>query len=368
MNRILFPDYENCGMNVVASALNYFGVEDSHARHPAVEKLLETKKYKNIVLMLFDGMGMDLLEHALPENSFLRSHLLCEMSAAYPSTTACATTSIGTAMPPLEHSWLGWDLYFKEIEKTVAVLINIDEETGEPAASYRVGDRYAPLDTVYHRLNEAGAAGDEISAFGTVKVDSLTAMREAVLNLCADEKRRYLYCYWNDPDHTMHSKGCCSPEVFEIVKQLDAFSEQLATAAGEDTLILITADHGLIDAEWLYTEDHPEIENMLLHMPSVEPRAAAFYVKPEYMEAFPDAFRAAFGDEFILLTADEFIRQGYLGTGKEHPKVRDFTGDYMALATGRKCIGAKRREHELIGMHAGLTGMEMRVPLIAARV
>lgn len=124
-----------------------------------------------------------------------------------------------------------------------------------------------------------------------------------------------------------------------------------------------------MDAVWEYVSDHPALCDMLLRMPSVEPRAAAFYVRPECMEAFPAAFREAFGEEdFLLMKSEEFIARGFLGEGEEHPKVRDFAGDYMALAIGNKCIGGKRGRHELIGVHAGLTRKEMRVPLIAAKL
>lgn len=228
MKDYCLPDYENTGLNVVSSALNHFGVKNEHRKHPAVEKLLEKKKYNKIIFMLFDGMGMDLLAHALPEDSFLRSHMLCEMSAAYPSTTACATTSIGTGMTPLEHGWLGWDLYFKEIDKTVAVFINVDEATGGSAADYNVGQRYAPLHEVYDSMETVGGMGHDISRFGTDVIGDLDEMREVILRLASDEVPRYMYCYWGEPDHTMHDKGCYDEHVLQEVTKIDRYVESLA--------------------------------------------------------------------------------------------------------------------------------------------
>ena len=56
MNQPVLPDYTNCGLNVAASVLRHFGAETTQAGHPAVDALLAEKQYKNIVLMLFDGL------------------------------------------------------------------------------------------------------------------------------------------------------------------------------------------------------------------------------------------------------------------------------------------------------------------------
>lgn len=358
-----FPDYQNCGLNVVSSILNHFGVRDEHARQQDMERILSEKAYKNVVFMLFDGMGMDILEKALPEDSFLRTHLLRDISAVYPSTTTCATSSLECCQTPREHGWLGWTLYYKEIDKSVDIFINRDEN-GEQAAPYNVAETFNPRHMVFDRFEAVGAGGHCVSRFGTDRVNDLQEMRDTVLRLCADDKRRYVYCYWGDPDHTMHERGCYDDKVLAIVRDIDDYVRNLASELPEDTLVIVTADHGLVDAVNLYVEDHPELEEMLLRMPVMEPRAAVFYVREQYRDAFPAAFRRAFGEHFLLMPSREFVEKGYLGGGEDNKKLWDHVGDWVALATDRESINGHRGDHELKGEHAGLTKQEMRVPMI----
>jgi hypothetical protein len=45
----------------------------------------------------------------------------------------------------------------------------------------------------------------------------------------------------------------------------------------------------------------------------------------------------------------------------------DLLGNYVALAYGSRALYQKRARQHLIGMHAGLTKREMRVPLIIGK-
>lgn len=358
----LSPDYTCCGLNLISSIAGHLGLPLGHGTLPLVDALLSTQEYQNIVLMLFDGMGMDLLERALPSDAFLRRHVAQTLSAVYPSTTTCATSTIECGLAPREHAWLGWTLYFPQIQKPVDVFLN--RSNGEIAADYNVADRFIPREMIFPRITAAGRAlATCVSPHGDPAVYTLDALFDTALTLCRDEKRRYIYTYWNEPDHTMHEEGCHTEHVHAIVRNLNARVEAFAAALPEHTLLMLTADHGLIDGEFLYLDDYPALRAMLRHDPTMESRAASLHVKPEFAAAFPTAFRAAFGDRFLLITGAEFIRD-YLGSGTIHPAVYDFVGDYMALATGPYCLSGQREEHCLKGVHAGLTPQEMLVPLV----
>lgn len=364
--RIVKPDYENCGLNVIASIMRYFGAETDQKTHPCVDRLLE-KEYKYIVFMLFDGMGMDVLGHYLPENSFLRSHTEQVMTALYPSTTTNVTSSYETGLAPISHAWLGWTLYFNEIDKPVDVFIN--KSNGEIAADYDVAWRYIPKESLFDKLNATGnVEACSVSAFtDEYYAETVEDVFEWVKKLCRGDRQRYIYTYWNEPDHTMHGHGCRDERLGDILKDIEARTEQMVRELPDDTLVILTADHGLIDARHHYLDDHPRIEEMLRHQPTIEARAASFHVKAEYLEAFPRVFREEYGEKFLLIPHEDFIMQ-YLGKGPEHKKIRDFVGDYVALATDRDCIDNRRRsDFELKGVHAGLTEQEMLVPLIVAK-
>lgn len=364
---ILFPDYENCGVNVVHSIANTCGMTPFHKTHPFVDALLQKKKYKNIILMLFDGMGVDLIEKTLPPDAFLRKHMAHRLSSVFPSTTTCATTAIECGQMPCEHAWLGWTLRFRQISKSVDVYTNQDADNGTMAADYYVGERYIPRNFIYSHINQAGKyRACSVSAFGDIRIKKLPELFENVLALAKDDVPRYIYAYWHEPDSTMHRHGCYHPKSIGQLCDINDRTEKLASQLPEDTLLLLTADHGLIDADIRYLDDYPDIMQLLRWDATMELRALSFHVKEDCVSRFPAVFKKHFGDHFLLVDQAEFI-QRFLGPGQPRPDVYDFVGDYVAISLDEMTLMNHRPSFLQIGHHAGLTAQEMQVPLIVAK-
>lgn len=361
---ILFPDYENCSVNVIHSIASACGMQPFHKTHPFVDALLQKKKYKNIILMLFDGMGVDLIERTLPEDAFLRKHMAHHLSAVFPSTTTCATTAIECGQMPCEHAWLGWTLRFEQIGKSVDVYTNQDADNGTQAADYYVGERFIPRDFIYPHINAAGQyRATSVSAFGHIRIKKLPELFENTLALAMDDQNRYIYTYWHEPDSTMHRHGCYHPKSIAQLVDINDRVEKLAQQLPEDSLLLLTADHGLIDADIRYLEDYPDLMEMLRWDATMELRALSFHVKEEYISLFPSVFQRHFGSHFMLLSHEDFIEK-FLGPGKCRSDVHQFVGDYVAISLDEMTLMNHRPNFLQIGHHAGLTAQEMLVPLI----
>ena len=364
----VWPDYSNSGLNVAASVLRHFGAPCAQAGQADVDALLAQKPYKNIVLMLFDGLGAYSLEELLPPDSFLRTHLLRRMSAVFPPTTVAATTSIESGLAPCEHAWLGWSLYLPPLDRLVDAFTNRDSLSGEALPGpVRAVDQVLPYRNIVSQLNDTGRVQAHIvSKHGDTHIDTLDEMAENVLRLCNTEGRQYVYTYWNEPDHTMHDKGIGAVE--KIVRDIDARVQALCDALPSDTLVMVTADHGLTDTEPVPIDQYPELVNACLRPYHVESRAASFFVKPEYLADFPNIVARNLGTaDFYTVSSAEAVAAGLFGQGREHPLFRQMVGDYWVIATGRKSLYREADPHPMIGMHAGLTAREMTVPLIVAK-
>ena len=57
---IVLPNYDHCILNTVTSILKYYKVDNGHTTLNSLDKLLD-KKYKNVVLLILDGMGEHIL-------------------------------------------------------------------------------------------------------------------------------------------------------------------------------------------------------------------------------------------------------------------------------------------------------------------
>ncbi len=364
---IKYPNYDRSILSIASSVLNHFGVKDcQHKTLPEFDKLLE-KDYKNIIVILFDGLGTSALNYHLEENDFLRKHYVTDISSVFPSTTVAATTSILSGYSPLECGWLGWDLYFEEIGENVAVFKNTLQKNGEPAAKYNVAHKYIPYKNVMQRIEKVkGRKGAYcVALFSKYRIKSVEDICKTIYKLSNKRKKKYIYAYWHQPDGAMHGHGVTSPEAHKEILHINSEVEKLCSKL-KDSLVIITADHGLCDSVNLFLEDYPELYDMLKIPPSIEPgRAMSFFVKDGLQDAFKKEFNRLFGDSFRLMAKEEVFSENILGYGKPHPRTHGFVGDFLAIATTEKTLFTAREEHEFVGVHAGLTEEEMTVPFIA---
>jgi len=362
---IRYPDYSNCLVNLACSILRYFGAEIQHASLPVMDALLE-KNRTNVVVMLFDGMGVDALNKLLPADSFLRLHCRSEISSVFPPTTTAAVTSVESGLTPAEHGWLGWSLYFSEVDKIVNALTNTDRETMKKAADYHVAQKFLPYTSIFEKINDAGQArAYSVSPFGTNRIVSHDELYPEVKRLCAEEGRKYIYTYWGEPDGVMHNMGCYSEEARQWVLSINSKVEELCGSL-KDTLVIVISDHGHCSLSHMYISEHPAVEAMMIRPITIESRAAGFYIKPECRDAFPAAFREAFGDAFLLLSRQDVIRMQLFGGGPPHPKFEELVGDFLAIAVADYGIVQNRRSRQFLSNHAGLTEQEMMIPFIVA--
>lgn len=367
------PDYDNCIVNLSNSLLKAFGAETVAPTLKAADRLLE-KDYKNVVVLLMDAMGISILEKHLQPDGFLRSHLEVSYSSVFPPTTVAATTSMLSGLYPNESGWLGWDMYFPELDKNVTVFLNKDQltedENGEPAepapaADFNAGFKYCPYKNIIDRINEAGGSAYASMPFLEPFPQDLEAILSRVEELCKQPEKKFIYAYWNEPDGTMHLKGPDSNDTRELMISLENRLEKFASGL-TDTLLLITADHSQIECENYCLMDYPEILKCLVRLPAIEPRALSFQVKDEYKKDFPDIFRKEFGDKFQILTREEVIESKLFGVGKDHGSLHDMLGDYLAVSVSPAAVFLTHMEAGMMpGGHAGLTEEELEIPLIA---
>ncbi|MCI9616595.1 MAG: PglZ domain-containing protein [Eubacterium sp.] len=359
-----FPDYTECIANLANTILKEFGIKEEGRQSLKILDSYLEKEYENIVVILLDGMGKCIVEKNLEKDGFFNTHFVSQYSSVFPPTTVAATTSIASGLNPCEHSWLGWDCYYPQINKNVSVFLNTEARTDKQAAEYNVAWTYCGYESVGAKIRSNGGRAYEVTPFTEPYPNSFEKICEEVQTLCRQPGKKYIYSYWNEPDAIMHKTGCYSKESRQIIKALEK-QVQLLCKKLENTLVIVTADHGHMDSKGVVITDYPNITECLVRMPSIEPRALNLFVKEEKKEQFEKEFKKEFGDKFLLWTKEQVLSNKIFGAGKEHPIFREMVGDYLAIAVGDLSIYNTREEvNTFIGVHAGLTDDEMIIPLI----
>lgn len=363
-----YPEYNQSLLALASSILSHYGVKTHHKTLKQLDLLL-TKNYKNVVVMLFDGMGTSILEKHLPKDSFLRRHFVDTISSVFPPTTTAATTTMTTGLSPIEHGWLGWSLYFDELQANVDLFPNTLSGTNdEVAADYNVATRYIPYVDLFEKINDAthGEVHAQcISPFSEYKSKSVNEICNTVKSICLENGRNYIYTYWDQPDHDMHEYGTWIPQITEHMIQINNEVESMCEGL-TDTLVIVTADHGHIDTQWLCLSDYPEVLECLTRIPSIEARAMSFFIHPEKKTQFVSAFKKHFGSYYQLFSKEKVYEEKLFGDGDAHSRANGFIGDYLAVAISNISIAYEPRPYKppFKGVHAGLTEDEVNIPLI----
>lgn len=366
MKKIVYQDYDNCLTNLSNSILKHFGIEPFHTTLKVIDDILESKDYENIILILNDGLSTNILKEHLSEDTFLRRHIKSDITSTFPATTTACTTSVITGLNPAEHCWIGWDVYVKDIDKTVTLYTNTIKDTEVEAADYNVGFKFFPYKTIFDHINEKTEhKAYFVSPYGDVKYDfeEPDKMYSEIKRLCQEKGKKFIYGYCNNPDNLMHDFGTDHPDVKKRIEKIDSDIKKLSQEL-KNSLIISTADHGHIDVKYKNLDDYPSIKKTLVRTTSIEARAANFFVKDNLRDEFVKEFREHLGEHFTLFTKQEVVDRQLFGPGEENPRFRSCLGDYLALATSDYAIIYDSTSWIMKSTHGGVTKDETIVPLI----
>lgn len=377
-NEILMPNYEHCILNTVTSILKYYNVDTPHSSLKILDEKFN-KKYKNVILLILDGMGTHILDKISPNGYFKENQIDCVTSVC-PSTTTAALTTYYSGRPPYETGWIGWSQYFKEYGRTIDMFSHKESYLCQlpDYSRLNVFDNIMNYESIFERIEEASpdVKAYEIApnyserrAKRTLRADNLEELVENINLLCQTSDEKFIMAYCDHPDKVLHKFGTSSEEAANFIKEAEEKISNLYTTLPEDTLVVISADHGHKDVEKAYTLlDYPEILECLIIPASLECRALAFWVKEDMKKEFEERFNNVFKEEFLLLSKEEFLKNNFLGFGEKHPKIDDFIGNYIALSTSTSMI----KIESYLGQgkpirkstHCGLSKEEMEVPVI----
>ncbi len=376
--KIVLPNYEHSVLNLITSILKNYNVETNHSSLNNIDKILE-KDYKNVVLLILDGMGEHILNKTSPKGYFSKNKIDC-ITSVYPSTTTAALTTYYSGKPPYETGWIGWSQYFKEYGRAVDMLPQKESYKGETLKDTKINvfESIVNYKTVFKQIEEASPnvkayeimpTYSEKKSKRSIRADTIDEITSSIEMLCKNQEKKFIMAYSDNPDGLLHKCGTTSEEVKQFIQDTENNVETMCKNLSKDTIIIISADHGHKDIEKVYNVlDYPEIQECLILPPSLESRAVSFWVKEDMKKEFEERFNKVFKEEFWLMTKEELLDKHLLGYGEKHKKVDDFIGNYVALSISSSIIrletflaeGKKVKK----STHCGLTKEEMEVPII----
>jgi len=361
----MYPDYKNSILNVTTTILNHYNVKTSYQSIPLLRDVLDFK-FKHVVYMLLDGMGTNIIDEHLDKDDFLRKNIKQVITSIYPPTTVAATNTVLSGLPPLCTGYLGWVQYFKKEDVNCTIFLNNDFYDKNKVLDKNLREHYLSYDTIYDQIKKASPhviTHELFPSFRENGFDSFNLQLEKLKEITNLKQHTFSYVYWTDPDMTEHDYGIHSIETKNMLKSLNDQVENFTKQMNSETLLIVIADHGLIDVKGINLFEDEKLLGYLTRKPSIEPRTTNFFVKPAYKNHFKNEFDKKYGKYFKLLTRVEFLESNLLGYGKRHPLLLDFLGDYIAVAIDHYMFNMNG-ESSFKAHHAGLTKDEMEVPLI----
>ncbi len=326
-------------------------------------------------LLVIDGMGWDLLDQHEDVAPFLaglagRGRWL---SAGFPATTVTSLSSLGTGLPPGQHGLLGYQVRDPRTGRLLNALRW--DKTVDPLA-------WQPKATIFERAVAAGIGAIRV-AQGSFEHTGLSAaaMRGAdyrsantpgalvasTAAALASRPRGFAMVYTGDLDGTGHACGSTSPAWRYQLAHADRLAEQIAGALPAGTLLVITADHGMVDVPASMRTDWDQVAELRAGVALLggEPRARHVYAEPGAAADVLAAWQERLGETAWTVSREQAIDDNWFGPVDD--RVIGRIGHVVSAARGNSAVVAtiaEPRESALIGMHGSLSPEDQRIPLL----
>jgi len=328
------------------------------------------------VVVLVDGLGHDLLLQRSGHAPFLRSHLPSarRIPCGFPTTTATSMGSLGTGLLPGAHGLVGMQVLDPDTDRLVNELSW--EDGPDPVL-------WQPHETVFEVLEDSGV---DVTMVGPwyFKGSGLTtaALRgggfrsgrtlddrvDAVASAVRESRRALVYLYWGEVDKVGHVHGCQSWQWGDEVESVDSALSRLAARVPDDTSIVITADHGMVDVPFEARIDlahEPELMHGIRHLGG-EPRCLQLYTEAGEREGVATLWSSRLRGSATVRTREQLLDEGWFGEVRREVAPR--IGDLVVMTQPSFAVvhsGLMRPEIvRLLGLHGSTSEAELAVPVI----
>ena len=364
-------------VDVLPSALAVLGMPSVEDRLGLRESLAGVRR---IGLLLVDGLGYHLLPLAAPAAPTLTEVLagrlgrLQELACGFPSTTPTSLVSLGTGALSGAHGVLGFTL---NVPGTDRVLKHVEwGDDPDPLV-------WQPVPTLFARAAAAGVpvrvlarpefigSGLTTAAYrgaeyvptpdGELPDRMLTALRTGP---------GLVYGYHPTLDTKAHLHGIDSPQWMDEASAVDSLLARLLDGLPPDAALLVTADHGGLDAPpgWRFEVDaDPRLSEGVAVMAG-EPRVRYLHTAPGATADVLAAWRETLGPAARVLSRGEAVEEGRFGPVREEHLAR--IGDVVVVCRDRYVVigsGEGATTGRLVAFHGADTPVETAIPLIVLR-
>lgn len=401
----IHPDYQGGSiLNLPSTICHALGAESLGAV-PLRPELTVTPSadLRRVILVLVDALSLHRLQRWMSDGTTpVWSRLadqgkLTALTSITPSTTTTALTSLWTGRSPAEHGIVGYELWLKEYGVVSNMILHTPISFGNDAGSLAkagfIPEQFLNLPTLGTHLASYGVrsyalqhrsiihSGLSQMFFKDVNVHGFMTAAELWVNLrhlveSNQRQNQYMWVYTGQIDHFSHfyhpDDERTAAEFEEFSREFEQhFLKKLSPALRKGTLVLLTADHGMIATQKSAHYDlrnHPELTHLLHILPTGESRLMYLFIRPGQAEKVRNYFDQSWPGQFTFLDPSEAVAKGLFGPGKPHPHLADRLGDLVVAARNDAYLWWADKENPFIGRHGGLSADEMIVPLLSVQL
>jgi len=355
---------------------------------------------QRIILILVDALSLHRLQRWMSDGTapvwsrLAEQGQLTALTSVVPSTTATALTSLWTGRSPAEHAIVGYELWLKEygvVSNMIAhAPISFSNDAGSLMKAGFNPELFLNTDTLGSHLAASGIrcyalqhrsiihSGLSQMFFKDVDPHGYYTPGELWVNLrhlveSNPRQTLYFWVYTGQIDHFSHfyhpDDERTATEFGDFSRAFEQqFMEKLSPALRKGTLVLLTADHGMVATQKSAQYDlrnHPDLTRLLHIRPTGESRLMYLFVRPGCIDQVQSYFDQAWPGQFIFLDPTEAVAKGMFGPSTPHPRLMDRLGDLLVAARNDAYLWWADKENPLVGRHGGLSADEMIVPLLS---
>ncbi|MFT7646000.1 MAG: putative AlkP superfamily pyrophosphatase or phosphodiesterase [Candidatus Poriferisodalaceae bacterium] len=326
-------------------------------------------KARRTVLLVVDGLGWLQLQQNRDRAPNLMAASGGAITTIAPSTTASALTSIATGTPPGEHGVVGYRIPTHE---GVLNCLRWSASSGDARRSV-IPEDFQPLPpflgseppvvtrSEFRTSGFTGAHLRDSPWFGWYTSYSIVPQVAAALAT----GERFVYAYYDGLDKIAHAHGVDSDHYRAELEGIDRLIGDLRAELDDDTALLVTADHGLVDVGDRVVQLDQSVASLATGF-SGEARFLWLHGRQDRHGDMAAAASDAHGDDCWVVSVQQMLDEKWFGSVVSRD-ARERLGDVAIIAHQPIAIlePGSPDTSWLRGRHGSLTDEEMLVPLLA---